>query len=70
MSDDLTHDNRMARLQRVIDRLEQVTKQARDLARMAAELQQEAGESIRLVKTERTKARRPKRRRTRTARGN
>lgn len=51
MSDDVLHDERMARFQRVIDRLEQVTKQANDLARMATELRHEAGESIRLVKT-------------------
>jgi|tagenome__1003787_1003787.scaffolds.fasta_scaffold20942055_2 hypothetical protein len=50
MSKDLLHDERMARFQRVIDRLEQVTKQANDLARMAAELRHEAGESMRLVK--------------------
>jgi hypothetical protein len=52
MADDahLVHDAHMARLQRVLDRLEQVTKQAKDLARMSAELQEEAGESIKLVK--------------------
>jgi len=51
MSDELLQDERIARFQRVIDRLEQVTKQANDLARMAAELRHEAGESIRLVES-------------------
>ena len=50
MSDDLGHDERVARLQRVLDRLDQVTKQAKDLSRTAAELHQEAIESIQLIK--------------------
>jgi hypothetical protein len=50
MSNDPEHDAHIAQLQRVLDRLEQVTKQANDLQRMARELEQEAGESIRLLK--------------------
>jgi hypothetical protein len=49
-SDKLAQNDHIARLQRLLDRLEQVTKQAKDLSRMAAELHQEAAESISLVK--------------------
>jgi len=44
-----THDNRIARLQQLLDTLAQVRKQASDLSRMAKELHDEAQESIRLV---------------------
>jgi hypothetical protein len=50
VSNDRDHDARIAQIQRVLDRLEQVTKQANDLQRMARELEQEAGESMRLLK--------------------
>jgi hypothetical protein len=40
---------RMARLQRLLDMLAQVRKQATDLSRMAEELHHEAHESIRLA---------------------
>jgi len=40
---------RLARLQRLLGKLEQVSKQASDLGRMAKELHQEAHESIRLA---------------------
>jgi hypothetical protein len=44
-----THDDRIARLQQLLDTLAQVRKQASDLSRMAKELHDEARESIRLV---------------------
>jgi hypothetical protein len=67
MSNDSAHDDHIARLQRLLDRLEQVTKQASDLSQMAAELRQEAAESNRLVKATRESmpTRRAKRRRAR-----
>jgi len=43
------HDERIARLQRLLDTLAQVRKQASDLSRMASELHDEARESIQLV---------------------
>jgi hypothetical protein len=49
-SDDLAHNDHLVRLQRVLDRLEQVTKQAKDLSRMSDELHREAAESMKLVK--------------------
>jgi hypothetical protein len=50
MSDHSEHDAHLVQIQRVLDRLEQVTKQAKDFQRMARELHQEAAESIRLLK--------------------
>jgi uncharacterized tellurite resistance protein B-like protein len=47
-SDNVAHEIRAARVQRLLDKLEQVTKQANDLSRMAGELRQEASESMRL----------------------
>jgi hypothetical protein len=47
MSDDEVA--RIARLQRLLGKLEQVSKQASDLDRMAKELHQEAHDSIRLA---------------------
>jgi hypothetical protein len=43
------HDDRIARLQQLLDTLAQMRKQASDLSRMAEELHTEAEESIRLV---------------------
>jgi hypothetical protein len=44
------HDvDRIIRLQRLLGKLEQVSKQASDLGRMAAELHREAHDSIQLV---------------------
>jgi hypothetical protein len=61
-SDNVSHDAHIARLQRLLDKLELVTKQANDLSRIAGELRQEAGESIRLVKASVSAGkRRPKR---------
>jgi hypothetical protein len=49
MSDDA---DRIARLHRVLKRLEQVCGQAEDLFQMARELKVEAGHSMRLVRDE------------------
>jgi hypothetical protein len=46
MNDDT---ERLVRLQRLLGKLEQVSKQASDLGRMAKELHQEAHDSIQLV---------------------
>jgi len=53
----------MARFQRLLDRLEQVTKQAKDLAQFAAELHDEATESIQLVKATARASKKPTRKR-------
>jgi hypothetical protein len=44
-----SHAERMARLQRLLDMLAQVRKQATDLTRMARELHAEARQSIQLA---------------------
>ena len=66
-TDNLAHDEQMARFQRLLDRLQQVTKQAKDLARFASELQDEASESIQLVKTTARHSRKSPRKRKRPA---
>jgi len=52
---------RIARLQRLLDTLAQVRKQATDLSRMAEELHGEARESIQLVAETAQDASRPRR---------
>jgi hypothetical protein len=43
------HDDRIARVQRLLDTLAQVRKQENDLSRMAEELHREAQQSVHLV---------------------